>query len=288
MIVLLALFFSLGAIFYSLEAFKEAKSYYDYTLKLYLKQSLDITNDSLIPILVKKAQKIYQENPYNPYYDKTLNIEGIKIKLTIEGDNKLNINLIKNPNYFKVFKRLSQEFCMPTDFIYYVYYWISGKKEGNIDIENLNYMPPLKDMESKEELLYATPYSNLLYKSNCHGKKHQKGIWYFLDTKNQTLNINTLPIPILKALNKNITNSIAKSIVDYRENHILKNIQDLVNVRGLSLDDVYKIQNLASTTSNTIIIKIVSTEKMGGVKQTSTTRLYYLPLQNKIIGIYKY
>ncbi|GAB6078070.1 type II secretion system protein GspK [Hydrogenobaculum acidophilum] len=288
MIVLLALFFSLGAIFYGLEAFKEAKTYYNYTLKLYLKQSLDITNNSLIPILIKKAKEIYQENPYNPYYNKRINIEGIKINIIIEDDNKLNINLIKNPNYFKVFKRMAQEFCMPRDFVYYVYYWISGQKEGNINIENLNYMPTFKNMESKEELLYATPYSNLLYKNNCHGKKYQKGIWYFLDTKNQNLNINTIPIPIIKALNKDITDSIAKSMLDYRENHTLKNVQDLVNIMGLSLDDVYEIQHLTSTKSSTIIIKIVSNEKIGGISQTSTTKLYYLPLQNKIIGIYKY
>ncbi len=288
MIVLLALFFSLGAIFYSLEAFKEARAYYNYTLKLYLKQSLDTTNDSLIPMLIQKAQKLYQENPYNPYYEKTLNIEGIKVKILIKDDDKLNINLIKDQKYFNVFKRLSEEFCMPRDFPYYVYYWITGHKEGGINIENLNYMPTFEDMNSKQELIYATPYESFLYKNNCHKKEYKKGIWYSLDTKNQNININTTSIPILKALNKDITNSIANSIIEYRENHIVKNIQELVNVRGLSLDDIYKLQNLASTTSKTMIIKVVSSTKMGSLRQASFLKIYYTPIENKIIGIYKY
>ncbi|MGC9143240.1 hypothetical protein [Hydrogenobaculum sp.] len=288
MIVLLALLFSLGAIFYSLEAFKEAKNYYNYTLKLYLKQNLSVTNDSLIPIALKKAQEVYQENPYNPYYKERIEVEGINIKLLIKDDNKFNINSIKNPIYFKVFKRLSEEFCMPKDFSYYVYYWITGKNKDNIDVNMLTYEAPFKDMQSKEEIVYATPYSNFLYKNNCHNKKREKGIWYFLDTKNQSLNINTIPIPILKALNKDITNSMAKEIIDYINLHPIKNIQDLVNVRGLSLDDIYKIQSIVSTKSSLEVIKIISKTKMGGITQRLTTKIYYSPIQNKILGIYQY
>jgi hypothetical protein len=263
MIVLLALFFSLGAIFYSLEAFKEAKNYYNYTLKLYLKQSLSVTNDSLIPIVLKKAQEIYQENPYNPYYKESMKVEDISIKLLIKDDNKFNVNSIKNPIYFNVFKSLSEEFCMPKDFPYYVYYWITGKSKDNIDVDALSYEAPFKDMESKEEIIYATPYSNLLYKNNCHDKKQEKGIWYFLDTKNQSLNINTIPIPILKALNKDITDSMAKEIIDYINLHPIKNIEDLVNIRGLSLDDIYKIQSIVSTKSSLEVIKIISKNQNG-------------------------
>ncbi|MGC8677243.1 MAG: hypothetical protein ACP5UF_03395 [Hydrogenobaculum sp.] len=288
MIVLLALLFSLGAIFYSLEAFKEAKNYYNYTLKLYLKQNLSVTNDSLIPIALKKAQEVYQENPYNPYHKESIKVEGINIKLLIKDDNKFNINSIKNPIYFKVFKRLSEEFCMPKDFSYYVYYWITGKNKDNIDVNALTYEAPFKDMQSKEEIVYATPYSNFLYKNNCHNKKQEKGIWYFLDTKNQSLNINTIPIPILKALNKDITNSMAKEIIDYINLHPIKNIQDLVNVRGLSLDDIYKIQSIVSTKSSLEVIKIISKTKMGGITQRLTTKIYYSPIQNKILGIYQY
>ncbi|MFP3158928.1 MAG: helix-hairpin-helix domain-containing protein [Hydrogenobaculum sp.] len=288
MIVLLALFFSLGAIFYSLEAFKEAKNYYNYTLKLYLKQSLSVTNDSLIPIVLKKAQEIYQENPYNPYYKESMKVEDISIKLLIKDDNKFNINSIKNPIYFNVFKSLSEEFCMPKDFPYYVYYWITGKNKDNIDLDALTYEAPFRDMQSKEEIIYATPYSNLLYKNNCHSKKQTKGIWYFLDTKNQSLNINTIPIPILKALNKDITESTAKEIIDYINLHPIKNIEDLVNIRGLSLDDIYKIQSIVSTKSSLEVIKIISKTKMGGITQRLTTKVYYSPPQNKILGIYQY
>jgi len=288
MIVLLALFFSLGAIFYSLEAFKEAKNYYNYTLKLYLKQNLSVTNDSLIPIALKKAQELYQENPYNPYYKESMKVEDVSIKLLIKDDNKFNINSIKNPIYFKVFKSLSKEFCMPKDFTYYVYYWITGKNKDNIDVNALTYEAPFKDMQSKEEIAYATPYSNLLYKNNCHSKKREKGIWYFLDTKNQSLNINTIPIPILKALNKDITDSMAKEIINYINLHPIKNVQDLVNIRGLSLDDIYKIQSIVSTKSSLEVIKIISKTKMGGITQRLTTKVYYSPDQNKILGIYQY
>ncbi|ACG57674.1 hypothetical protein HY04AAS1_0988 [Hydrogenobaculum sp. Y04AAS1] len=288
MIVLLALFFSLGAIFYSLEAFKEAKNYYNYTLKLYLKQSLSVTNDSLIPIVLKKAQEIYLENPYNPYYKESMKVEDISIKLLIKDDNKFNVNSIKNPIYFNVFKSLSEEFCMPKDFPYYVYYWITGKNKSNINVDALSYTAPFKDMQSKEEIIYATPYVNFLYKNNCHGKKREKGIWYFLDTKNQSLNINTIPIPILKALNKDITNSIAKEILNYVNLHPIKNIQDLVNIRGLSLDDIYKIQSIVSTKSSVEVIKIISKIKMGSIIQRLTTKIYYSPVQIKILGIYQY
>jgi hypothetical protein len=110
----------------------------------------------------------------------------------------------------------------------------------------------------------------------------------FLDTKNQSLNINTIPIPTLKALNKDITDSTAKEITDYTNLHPIKNIEDLVNIRGLSLDDIYKIQSIVSTKSSLEVIKIISKTKMGGITQKLTTKVYYSPPQNKILGIYQY
>jgi len=283
MIVLVALFFSLAAIFYSLEAFERAKTYYIYTLRLALKQELIDEDSFLIPKLILKAKNTYIQNPYKPYYEEKLEKNHIHIKIVVKDDENLNINSIKDKNYYEVFHRLSENFCMPKDFDKYIYYWISGKNLG-IKEESLSYPPPFQNMASKQELIYATPYNNrFLYQNNCH--KKTKGIWYVLDTKNEGLNINTVKLPILKSLNKDITDDIAREIINYRNAHTIKNLQDLVNIRGLSLDDVYKIEKLLSTSSKTLIILLKSSTQKGGVKENLTTKIYYSPIQNKILGI---
>ncbi len=284
MIILLALIFSIGAIFYSLEAFNESKKDYTGIEKLYLKASLMQTNNSLIPYSLKLAQNIYNQNPYTPYYEKSFKAFNTDIKIIIKDDDKFNINLIKSPSYMEVFKNLSEYFCMPRDFDKYISYWIMGKSDTGITPP---YPSPFSDMNSKQDLIYATPYTDFLYKDNCH-KTYKKGLWYYVDTKNQGLNINTIPMPIIKAIDKNITTFLAKEIIDYREKKPIKNIQELMNVRGISADDVYVFQKLSSTTSSTMIIKVNSSTKKGGLKESSFTKIYYSPKQNKILGIYEY
>lgn len=286
MIVLIALMLGIGAIFYALEAFNIAKNNYQATLKLYLKQNLLQANISLMPFVIKKASEVYYENPYIPFYKAHFKVEDFKFKIIIKDDTNFNINLIKQKPYLEFFERLSNEFCMPTDFTKYIYYWIGG--DVNVENRDENYIPTFSPMKSRQEVFYAyTNHYNILYQNNCHNKRHQKGIIYYLDTKNQSININTAPIEILKALDPNITDFVAKEIVDYRRQKPIKHIQDLMNIRGISIDDIYTIQKIATTKSNIMIIYIDSSIKYGGAFENLHTKIYYSPLQNNIIGIYQ-
>ncbi len=281
MIIIVALMLGIGAVFYAINAFESAKTNYENTLKLYLKQSLLQSNNSLIPIALKKAQQTYKENPYDPYYKTNFNVDGFVFELLIRDDTNFNINLISQKPYLDFFERLSKEFCIPKDFSKYILYWMGGK--SHINISNLNYAPPLSPMGSKQELLYAYYAPSLIYQNNCD--KHKKGIYYYLDTKNGSINVNTAPSIMLKALDPNITSFIANEIVNYRKKQTITHLNDLVNINGISVDDIYNMRKIATTKSNTMIIYITSYYRMGGVYEHLRTKIYYDPTRNMVLSI---
>lgn len=269
------------SVFYALNAFESAKRGYDNTLKIYIKQNLLEASNSLIPVVLQKANEIYKQDPYTPYYKYHFNIDGFNFEVLIKDDTHFNINLIKDKSYFEFFQRLSKAFCMPRDFPNYILYWIGGK--ANIDISNLNYPPPLNFMGSRQELVYAYYMPSLIYQNNCD--KSKKGIYYYIDTHNGPMNINTAPKIILMSLDPNITSFIAEEIIEYRKKQPIKHLNDLLNINGISVDDIYKLRKISKTKSSVLIVYIRSYYRIGGIYQNLYTKIYYDPNSNRIISI---
>jgi len=169
-------------------------------------------------------------------------IEDTKIGLLVEDNNskfKVNllgvINPVKSGTNYNIFKKLLQELRISEDY--------AGKLADFIDSDKNPTVPGGENkaknysLFSLSELSYIFPEDDL--------KTVMPYLTVFGDGK---ININTAELPLLKALHKDMTETLAKRIIEVREGKPFESTVDVTNVPGMktigvAISDVIKYKS---------------------------------------------
>ena len=188
-----------------------------------------------------------------------INIKTERGELTISlYDEDRFINLNTAGENTELFKNLFYTLRIDPSYLDRLLIWI-GKKDGFFDSP---YPIKRRPLDSKEELLYVGfKEEDLLGKSI--GKDFYPGLWSLTTTYSSgKVNINTAPLPVLMALDKDIDQTLANRIIERRSKEPFKRIEDLVLVEGFTFDMLYRIRNYIDTKSG--FFHIVMDIKSGG------------------------
>lgn len=118
--------------------------------------------------------------------------------------------------------------------------------------------------DSVDELLYFIEKDEDFYGKTIGGK-YYPGLNKLLTVYSSgKININTADANILHSLDDAVTDEAASAILKRRKEKPFKNIKELLNIPGMSIDALYKIEQLADVKSSFFNIKI--TVDMGEIK----------------------
>jgi general secretion pathway protein K len=95
---------------------------------------------------------------------------------------------------------------------------------------------------------------------------------------NGQININTAKLPVLVSLNNNMTESLAKKIVDYRENTPFENKNYIVRVSGLETIGIQILDRITVKSSNFRVIAKAKVEEITRVVESvmdTSMKIYY-------------
>lgn len=222
------------------------------TVYLFANTAENFKNAEKMSVLMKAAYKIstergkefYSRMTYNSYKELPFEevVDDIKVSvLVVDNNSKFNINSLVyrnglvNQNAYEVFKRLLKGLEIKEDYADILIDYIDPDKvsrssTGEINAKNyflfslseLNYIFP------KEDLDKLLPY-----------------VTFFGDGK---ININTADYYVIKALHNDITETVAKRIIDARTEKAFDSIGAVTRIAGMesigiSISDMIVVKN---------------------------------------------
>lgn len=222
------------------------------TVYLYANTAENFKNAEKMSMLLKAAHKIstergkefYSRTTYNNYkeipFEET--VDDIKVNvIVVDNNSKFNVNSLVyrnglvNQNAYEVFKRLLRELDIKEDYADILIDYIDPDKvsrssTGEINAKNyflfslseLNYIFPREDLDK------LLPY-----------------VTFFGDGK---ININTADYPVIKALHRDMTDALAKRIIDLRNEKAFDSIGAVTRVPGMesigiAISDMIVVKN---------------------------------------------
>ena len=93
------------------------------------------------------------------------------------------------------------------------------------------------------------------------------------------ININTAPYWVIRALSPYIDDTLAREIIAYRKEHPFRSVQDLLNVEGIDMDLLYRIEDLLTTRSRFFKITL----KLEGGNTALTVEAVYDVLNKRFV-----
>jgi general secretion pathway protein K len=254
LVVVLMAFLTLSS--YVLQAYTDSISAYKYVVSIYNKDQAYYIAQSAFEL----AKSILDRD--DPSVDTLndlwalpfeFNKDNVKVKITIYDENRfINLNNTKDSGYRKIYENLFRNLSINQSFLNRLYVW-TGAQEGSIPI---NYPIKKRPLDSLYELKLLGFSDEDLY-GKMLGNQFYPGLLsistVFTDGK---INVNTAPVPVLKALNPKIDDNLASKIVDYRKKNPFKSPNDLVLVQGFTFDMLYSISPYIDVKSSVFHIKI--------------------------------
>lgn len=272
MILVLVLGFFLTLTYYVTDTLQSTNSTREIYEKVYLKEKHYIILDSLISkitILLQREERGYDAltDPWvEPYIFET-HLGTISVEI-VDEDRFLNPNYItKIRGLREVFEKLFRFLEVDLELLNRILVW-TGQEQGFIDLEL-----PLKrkPMDSVHEIeLFWNKKEDLYGKEKDFEKKPGllELLTVFSDGK---VNINTAPVHIIFALDKDIDWDLAKRIADYRRDKPFRRIRDLLLVKGVTLDIAYRLESKIKVRSRFFRVKMsIKTDKV----ETTLTFIY--------------
>ncbi|WP_459775804.1 type II secretion system minor pseudopilin [Aquifex pyrophilus] len=248
--------------YYSADLMQETLSLKKTYQKVYLKEKHALLLESILPKvirLLKSEDPSYDAltDPWARPYAVDTPLGTVSVQITDE-DRYINPNYLMRVRGLKeAFERLLRILEIDTMLLERILVW-SGQEEGYIDTEYPLKKKPL-DSIYEIELFWEN-------KGDLYGKKRDMEeipglfelITVFSDGK---VNINTAPIYVLMALDRDIDFNLAKRIADYRKERPFRRVEDLLLVDGMNLDIAYRINPMVKVKSRFFKIELsVDTE----------------------------
>ena len=280
MILVLVLGFFLTLTYYVTDTLQSTNSVREIYEKVYLKEKHYIILDSLIPKITSLLQR--EEKSYDaltdlwakPYIFET-HLGTVSVEI-VDEDRFLNPNYItKIRGLREVFEKLFRFLEVDLELLNRILVW-TGQEQGFIDLE---FPLKRKPMDSVHEIeLFWNKKEDLYGKEKDFEKKPGllELLTVFSDGK---VNINTAPVYLIFALDKDIDWDLAKRIADYRKDKPFRRIRDLLLVRGITLDITYRLESKVKVRSRFFRVKMsIKTDKV-----ETTLSFIYDRDRNKIL-----
>ena len=165
----------------------------------------------------------------------------LEIKI-VDLDRYINVNYVgKDPKVTKAFERLLELLDINPLLEERLEIWNGAKKAANW---NLPYPPKGKPLDSLYEFNYFWNNTRDLY-GNKNGVLQKPGLLELVTVySNGKININTAPYWVLRSLDPEIDDVLARQIIEKRQQQPFKNLMDLLTVDGINMDLLYRISNL--------------------------------------------
>jgi len=252
MIVVLVLVLFLSLTYYALDALTSASSLSRTFRTVYHKERAFLLFESLLP----KVTKLLSEE--DPSYDALTDpwarpfvydtpVGRVEIKV-VDEDRYLNPNYLGKEEYDEVFVRLLKILGIDPLLAEYLKVW-TGKKAGSLDSP---YPPKGAPLDSPYEIELFWPDGEDLY-----GSEDRPGLYQFITVfTDGKVNVNTAPIPVLMSLHEEIDEALARRIAERRKEKPFKRLKDLLLVEGVSLDLLYRLEDLAKVKSSVFRIEM--------------------------------
>ncbi|RMH00731.1 MAG: general secretion pathway protein GspK [Aquificota bacterium] len=264
MTILLALGLFLSLAFVSAEVYLSVLSYQRAVYSYYAKLQSYYAIRSALPLALAL---IKSDDPSVDYLSERwafpieFETQRGKLRISIYDEERyLNLNYAKEQK--QVFERLFDLLRIDKVYLDRLLIW-TGKKEGSYDNP---YPIKRANLSSKEELLYAGfKKEDLMGKSV--GQEFYPGLWSLTTVYSSgKVNINTAPMYVLMALDKDIDQSLANKLIERRQKEPFKKPEDLVLVEGFTFDILYRIRDYIDTKSR--YFHIVIDVQSGGYQTT--------------------
>ena len=233
-------------------------------------------------ILLNSALKrvIYLFNKDNNSYDALTELWAKPLQLKtplgileieiIDQDRFINLNYVgRNRKITKAFERLLSFLHIDNELIEKLEHWNGAKKpEGEW---NLPFPLKGKPLDSIYELFYFWNNTKDLYGKKVGVEKLPGLIKLVTVYSDGKININTAPYWILRSLDDDIDDILARNIMEERRKNPFRSPRDLLRVDGINMDILYRIYNIVKVKSRFFEIKIT----LKGVEGIHTLRVIY-------------
>ncbi len=191
-------------------------------------------------------------------------LEDISVTVEIADQERyLNPNFLINgrsinQKYFQIFERLFENLGIDDQILFNIIDWIDPDKVSNGGEENYqDYTAKNAKLDTLEELYLIKGVSKEVYNGTVINGVFRPGLKAVLSPySNGKVNINTAPKWVLMALDRDIDETIANSIIAYRQKKPFKRIDDLINVDGMNSDIIYRIKPFTTVKSEHFLANI--------------------------------
>lgn len=227
------------------------------TVYLYASTADNFMNSEKMSTLLKAAYRLsiergkefYSKSSYNslkeiPFEDA---VEDLKISvLAVDNNSKFNINSLVysnglvNQTAYEIFKRLLRELDINEDYADIVIDYIDKDKISR---------SATGEARAKDYYLFSLSELDYIFKKEDRDKILPY-ITFFGDGK---LNINTIDYPLIKALHNNMTDALAKRIMDVRMEKPFENIAAITKIAGMETIGL-EISNIISVKNNSFML----------------------------------
>lgn len=190
-------------------------------------------------------------------YPVSFKTERGELTITIYDEDRF-INLNTAGEHQELFKHLFSYLRIDQEYLDRLLIW-TGKKDGSFETEYPIKKAPL---HSKEELIYLGFKPEDL-QGKTIGEQFYPGLWSLTTTfSSGKVNINTAPLQVLMALDRQIDQNLAGKIIEKRARQPFSRPEDLVLVEGFTFDMLYRVRNFVDTKSR--FFHVVMDLKSGG------------------------
>ncbi len=256
------------------ELAKDTYFFDDYSQRIITQEQIYFMSDVGIEAVKNILE---QDDPkYDSYSDNWAQQMPVELKeasFTIEivdQERYLNPNILVNSKdeidekAFDIFQRLFYYLEIDTQVLYNIIDWIDKNKESSGGEEDYIDFPAKNDkIDTLEELRMIKGITPDIFE----GKKEEGKTVISGEMKpalkdvlspysNGKVDINTAPIYVLMALDEDIDETLASSIIDYRKENPFQKVNDLIKVEGMNSDIIYRISKFVDVKSENFLVNI--------------------------------
>lgn len=210
-------------------------------------------------LTAEKALELSSQLNFNAQKEFSLEekIEDTTVGLLLEDNNsKFNVNTLvyrnngqRNNTAFDIFKRLLKELKINEEYADRLVDYIDPDKnpevpggENNAKNNFLFSLSELSYIFSEDDLKKVMPYLTVFGETEIDGITHLN------------ININTADLPLLKALHSDMSDALAKRIIEVREGKPFETLTDEINVLGNNVvSDLLYVITVKSNSFNALI-----------------------------------
>lgn len=198
------------------------------------------------------------------------NLDDVSVMVEVADQERyLNPNFLVdgkriNQKYMDIFERLFKILEINDQILFNIIDWIDPDDTSNGGEEEYpNYLAKNSKLDTLEELYLIKGVSKKIFNGTVVNGVFRPGLKAILSPySNGKVNINTASKWVLMALDRDIDESIANSIIAYRQKKPFKRVDDLINVDGISSDILYRIKPFTTVKSENFLANVEI--KIGG------------------------